>query len=97
VAFQLDLGTAIFDGAQLRCRSDRYRWDFTEYAELLATAADERSDYENEETYIAFRKRRADEAQRWLKAEGALVQFLISKWPSVMLGEECQSYITQTP
>ncbi|MEO1151185.1 MAG: pentapeptide repeat-containing protein [Pseudomonadota bacterium] len=97
VAFQLDLGTAIFDGAQFRCSSDRYRRDITEYADLLATPADERPDYENEESYIAFRKRRADEAQKWLKAEGALVQFLISKWPSIILGEECQAYVSQTP
>lgn len=93
VEFDLDLSTANFQEAEVRCQADRYRRAVERYETLISKPDSEKDDYEKSARYLTFLKRDRDDAITWLQAEGELVRYLASKWPSVELTSECQGYL----
>ena len=93
VGFDLDLSTATFQEAKVRCQADRYRRAVERYDTLISKPDSEKDEYEKSERYLSFLKKDSDDATLWLQAERELVLYLVSKWPSVVLTSECQEYL----
>ncbi len=90
----VDLSTAIFEGASMECSARRFRREIEDY-----NNDDSRrwrpDPGDSEKLANAYRQRREEDyryALAWLEAEGALVRSLAAKWPTMTFGKECQAY-----
>lgn len=91
----VDISTAIFEGARMECRADSFRLRVRR--DESGTSMFWREAEDDPEHLKEFLRNRREAEYRhalaWLEAEGALVRSLAARWPTMTFGEECAPYL----